>query len=78
MNKFISIIIITIILCSCNSKEKSIVYASDNPAERVVWERLRLMNPLTSQIPNNIRKKEMMFAKTLPKSTNLVKANWVH
>ncbi|MBU45985.1 MAG: hypothetical protein CMD28_01000 [Flavobacteriales bacterium] len=56
----------------------SVVYASDNPAERVVWEHLRLVDPNTGEIPKNIRKKEMIFAKTLPKSTRINKTNWLH
>ncbi len=60
------------------TKKSIIAFASDNPAERVVWERIRLADPATGQIPNNIRKKEMIFAKTLPKSTVISKANWKH
>ena len=56
----------------------SVVYASDNPAERIVWEHLRLVDPNTGEIPKNIRKKEMIFAKTLPKSTRINKTNWLH
>jgi photosystem II stability/assembly factor-like uncharacterized protein len=43
-----------------------------------VWERIRLANPNTGEIPNNIRQKEMIFAKTLPKSSAWSKANWKH
>ena len=57
---------------------KSVFFASDNPAERVVWEQMRLADPNTGEIPKNIRKKEMAFAKTLPKSSSISKANWVH
>jgi len=59
-------------------KEKQVVFASDNPAERVVWERIRLADPVTGEIPNNIRQKEMIFAKTLPKSSAISKSNWIH
>ena len=55
-----------------------IAFASDNPSERLVWERIRLADPNTGEIPKNIRKKEMMFAQTLPKSSSISKANWVH
>ena len=58
--------------------QKPVAFASDNPAERVVWERIRLADPNTGEIPHNIRKKEMIFATTLPKSTILNKASWVH
>ena len=30
------------------------MYPSDNPTERVVWEKIRLMDPATGQIPRNI------------------------
>ena len=79
MNKFFSIIIIVLCIISCtNTNEKQIAFASDNPAERVVWERIRLADPNTGEIPKNIRQKEMIFAKTLPKSTSMSKVNWVH
>ena len=79
MNKFFSIIIIVLCLISCtNTNENQIAFASDNPAERVVWERIRLADPNTGEIPKNIRQKEMIFAKTLPKSTSMSKVNWVH
>ena len=54
------------------------MFASDNPAERVVWERIRLADPSTGEIPKNIRKKEMMFASTLPVSSIISKSNWIH
>ena len=79
MNKFFSIIIIVLCIISCtNTNEKQIAFASDNPAERVAWERIRLADPNTGEIPKNIRQKEMIFAKTLPKSTSMSKVNWVH
>lgn len=67
------------LLNACVDKtDKKIAFASDNPAERVVWERIRLADPSTGEVPINIRKKEMAFAKTLPKSTIMNKANWIH
>ena len=60
------------------SNQKTVAFTLDNPSERVVWERIRLADPITGEIPKNIRKKEMIFAKTLPKSTAMSKANWVH
>ena len=59
------------------------MYPSDNPTERVVWEKIRLMDPSTGQIPRNIHKKERTFAKTLPSvdfsnAKNILQANWVH
>jgi len=69
-------------LCLINSErqlnQNVIAFASDNPSDRLVWERIRLADPNTGEIPKNIRKKEMMFAKTLPKSSSISKANWVH
>ena len=59
MNKIISIITILILVVSCREKkENSIAFASDNPAERIVWERVRLADPNTGQIPKHIRKKK--------------------
>jgi len=79
MNRFLLFILVVVLLSSCsNIDNKSVFYASDNPAERVVWERIRLADPNTGEIPKNIRKKEMIFAKTLPKATSMNKANWVH
>ena len=79
MNRILLFAIGLAIFSSCTENKKSIVaFASDNPAERVVWERIRLADPATGQIPNDIRKKEMIFAKTLPKSTAMSKANWIH
>ena len=79
MNKILLFAIGLAIFSSCTENKKSIVaFASDNPAERVVWERIRLADPATGQIPNDIRKKEMIFAKTLPKSAVMSKANWKH
>ncbi len=79
MNKIIQIAIGVCLFFSCtNQKEKQIAFASDNPAERIVWERIRLADPNTGEVPRNIRQKEMIFAKTLPKSKALSKANWVH
>lgn len=36
------------------------------PSERVEWELLRLRDPQTGKIPDNIRMKELAFAATLP------------
>jgi len=79
MNKILPFLIGIFLISSCTEQNnKTIAFASDNPAERVVWERIRLADPSTGEIPRNIRQKEMIFAKTLPKSTALSKANWVH
>ena len=79
MNKILPFIISLLLFNSCVEKDKKVIaFASDNPAERVVWERIRLADPSTGEMPVNIRKKERAFAKTLPKSTIINKANWVH
>ncbi len=79
MNKSLAFLLGVFLVTSCTqSPKKQVVFASDNPAERVVWERIRLADPNTGEIPNNIRQKEMIFAKTLPKSTAFNKASWVH
>ena len=79
MNKILYFLVGFFLLSSCaDQNKKTIAYASDNPAERVVWDRIRLADPNTGEIPKNIRQKEMMFAKTLPKSSVMSKANWLH
>ena len=72
--------IISLILFNSDKQidQPPIAYALDNPAERVVWERLRLANPITGQIPKRIRQKEMIFAKTLPRSKKINKTAWIH
>ena len=61
-----------------NQEVNRVIYPSDNPAERVVWEQIRFRNPETGLIPNDMRRKEMTFAKTLPVSDKLSKSNWIH
>lgn len=39
----------------------------DNPTLRAEWEKSRLLDPQTGEIPFGIRLKEMAYAKTLPK-----------
>lgn len=38
--------------------------------DRILWERSFLADPITGKIPDNIRLKELMFAKTLPTDVN--------
>ncbi|MFH1319153.1 MAG: T9SS type A sorting domain-containing protein [Bacteroidota bacterium] len=40
--------------------------AMDNPYARWEWENMRLQDPVTGQIPPNIRRRELAFAGTLP------------
>ena len=79
MKRILPLLLGVIIITSCTQEKRKVVaFASDNPAERVVWEKMRLADPNTGEIPSDIRKKEMIFAKTLPQSNSLNKANWVH
>ena len=79
MYKIIVSVIISFLLISCDQKNHNgIIYPSDNPAERVIWERMRLVNPATGEVPRDIRRKEMAFAKTLPKSSSMHKSVWKH
>ena len=77
MNRILLFVLALVIVSSCTEPKKKIVaYASDNPAERMAWEALRLKDPATGEVPRNMRKKEMIFAKTLPKSQAMSKSNW--
>ncbi len=88
MKKTLLYLFIITFFISCSSDEntnyephnstKKVVYPSDNPAERVIWEQIRFKNPETGKIPEDMRRKEMTFAKTLPVSTKLTKSNWIH
>ena len=61
-----------------NQEVNRVIYPSDNPAERVVWEQIRFRDPGTGRIPEDMRRKEMMFSKTLPVNNNFNKGNWDH
>ena len=72
------IIICLVSFTSCqNKKASSTFFPSENPIERVEWENQRLADPVTGKIPRNIRQKELIFSKTLPKSTTFSKNNWI-
>ena len=45
--------------------------SSENPQKRIEWEFNRLKDPATGRIPENIRRKELEFAKTLPTDAHL-------
>ena len=48
-----------------------------NPGERAKWELKRLADPVSGKIPEGIRRKELEFAKTLPKQTDFDRQyNW--
>ena len=79
--KFIklSVILSLLVLFSCQEKKQGIaLYPSENPKERVEWDLQRLADPNTGEIPKNIRQKELLFAKNLPKSKSFSKNNWLH
>ncbi len=79
MNRILLFAIGLAFFSSCSeTKNKAAFYPSDNPAERQAWVNMRLADPLTGKVPNNIRRKEMIFAKTLPKSSVMSKAVWKH
>ncbi len=64
------------------SYAKSEVGTKEDPFARIEYERRMLINPTTGQIPDNIRAKELKFAKNLPtvESVSLNKetvATWV-
>jgi len=57
----------------------------DNPHARDKWELMRLADPATGKIPENIRAKELAFAQSLPKDIDFIFSqnksstlNWTH
>ena len=62
-----------------NNKEASIGY-KDDPIARMEYERRMLADPRTGMIPNDIREKELSFAKNLPtiESIKLIKGTSVN
>lgn len=79
MFKILPFIISLLLIDTDQQKNHQVIaFPSDSPVERSEWEHLRLVDPNTGEIPKGIRKKERIFAKTLPKSTSISKAGWVH
>ena len=79
MFKILPFIISLLLIDTDQQKNHQVIaFPSDSPVERSEWEHLRLVDPNTGEIPKGIRKKERIFAKTLPKSTSISKASWVH
>ena len=73
MKKIPLLLMITTIILSCNQSDNSeqitmknqrkVIYPSDNPAERLVYENRRYKDPNTGRVPSDMRRKELMFAK---------------
>ena len=73
------IFIFCLILFSCQEKKESLaLYPFENSTERDIWDNQRLADPNTGEIPQNIRQKELIFSKNLPKSNSFTKNNWSH
>ena len=53
------------------SYKESSVGISDDPYARMEFERQMLADPITGMIPDNIREKELAFAKNLPKADDI-------
>ena len=71
--------VISLFLISTNKENNQLIaFPSDNPIQRAEWEHMRLADPNTGEIPKKIRKKERMFASTLPKRSSMTKEGWVH
>lgn len=60
-------LLIVFFFISCQQKQTSDLEATNSVSGRVEWELLRLADPETGKIPDNFRKKELEFAKSLPK-----------
>ncbi len=65
-------------LVKIKKHNKKVIYPSDNPIERVNWEKIRLADPTTGLIPKDIYIKERVFAKTLPSYNFFSKSAWIH
>ena len=68
-----------VLFFSCQEKKQTMaLYPSESSQERVDWDIQRLADPITGKIPKNIRQKELLFSKNLPKSNSFSKNNWQH
>ena len=71
--------VISLFLITTNKENNQLIaFPSDNPIQRAEWEHMRLADPNTGEIPKKIRKKERMYASTLPKISSMTKEGWVH
>ncbi|RLD78567.1 MAG: hypothetical protein DRJ10_10105, partial [Bacteroidetes bacterium] len=50
----------------------------DDPNGRAIYEYNLLKNHITGKIPDNIRQKELAFAKTLNRTKGFKAGNWSH
>ena len=57
------------------SDSPSSIGSEEDPNARANYELMRLRDPATGRIPENIRAKELAFAKTLPKDDDFISAN---
>ena len=56
---------------------KTINFPNDNPIEKKLWLKSRLVDPATGEIPHGIRKKEVKFANSLPNdASNIFSLQW--
>ncbi|MCG8574028.1 MAG: T9SS type A sorting domain-containing protein [Flavobacteriales bacterium] len=83
MYKLLTLTFLTaVVLFSCQEKSenalpKELVSAGDmsngneaHPSSKAAWDFQRFHDPMTNEIPDNIRDKELAFAKTLPLNAN--------
>jgi hypothetical protein len=81
---FIGISFIGFISCDRKTTSDNLIYDSDGleaPRERILYEITRLMDPATGKIPAGIVKRELDFARHLPKDQDYLRnhsATWMN
>ncbi len=85
MKKNVFIILVSFLFIGCfndnnnnKTKNNNTIYPSDNPSDRIVYENRRFKDPATGILPKDIRRKELIFARTLPLSHKFSKSSWIH
>jgi hypothetical protein len=58
------------------SSRASIPETKEDPAARANYELMRLRDPATGRIPDDMRMKELQFARTLPRREAVMKGEW--
>ena len=53
------------------TKIKAAIGSKEDPEARAEYEWMRLRDPATGKIPKNIRKKELMYAASLPQKNRV-------